>query len=94
MVRWLKVQACVVMAFSAFPASFIGKGVFFIGLLRDLHAHVLADYFEKWLLIFIHSCVLQRFGILQDRFVIIQVAKSFVCAARNQRILHGLILRV
>ena len=94
MVPWLEVQACVVMALSALPASFVGKGVFFVGFLRDLHAHIVADYFEKGLLIFIHSCVFQRFGVLQDRFVIIQVTKRFVCAARNQRILHGLILRV
>ena len=74
--------------------SFLGKGVFFVGQLRDLHTLILPDYFEKWLLIFIYSSVLQSLGILQDRFVIIQVAKRFVCAARNQRILHSLILRV
>jgi len=74
--------------------SFLGKGVFFVGQLRDLHTLILPDYFEKWLLIFIYSSVLQSLGILQDRFIIIQVAKRFVCAARNQRILHSLILRV
>ena len=94
MVCWLIVQTCIFIALGALPASFIGKRVFFVGFLRDLHAHILADYFEKGLLIFIHSSVLQRFGILQDRFVIVQVTKRFVCAARNQRILHGLILGV
>ena len=91
-VPWLlEVQACVIMTLNA---SFFGKGIFFVGLLRDLHALILPDYFEKWLLILINGGVLLSIGILQHRFVIIQVAKSFVCTTRNQRILHGLILSV
>jgi len=64
--------------------SFLGKGVFFVGQLRYLHALILPYYFEKWLLILINGGVLLSIGIFQDRFVIIQVTKRFVCTARNQ----------
>ena len=54
----------------------------------------MANKFEIGLLIFINRSILQSIWILQDRFVIIQVAKSFFGAVRKQRILNCLILRV
>jgi hypothetical protein len=71
-IPWLlEVQACVIMTLTA---TFFGKGVFFVGQLRDFHALILPDNFEKWLLILINGGVLLSIGILEDRFVIIQVA--------------------